>query len=484
MNRGAICALTILLVAGCGGAGLRSAAGAPAAQAGAVEEISKIALPSDRVAQELGDLRWGMFICWSFSTFSGREWTPTRDKDASYFRATGCDTDQWARTAKEAGMGYILFLTKHHDGFCLWDTDTTDKKVTNAPLGIDVLARLRASCDRYGIKLALYFSEGDWNWPGAVDGKGGRGGSNPDVKKAQLEELSSRYGPIAFYWMDHAIGNGGLGHRETVDWVHRFQPNCFVGFNHGQPAGRLCIRERGRPGPIGDAGASKYNKAAEKSHRGYLVAEFTYPILPRHKGGAQWFYSLPKHDELCHPAEKVHRDYVGALKHGNIFSIDVGPNYEGRLRDIDVKTLREVGNMIRNPPPAPPPSLSAGKRATASSTWSDPGYEPDKAFDDDEATRWGAAAGSRSGWLAVDLAGQTLVGRAVVMEIGYPRTREFVIEYKVGDEWKELARGTTIGRRKQVDFTPVRARHLRLRILKAVEVPTIEEFRLYPPPPR
>jgi len=71
-----------------------------------------------RRAEELKSLRWGMFVCWSFSTFSGKEWTPGVE-DVSFFRATGCDTDQWARTAKEAGMGYILFLPKHHDGFCL-----------------------------------------------------------------------------------------------------------------------------------------------------------------------------------------------------------------------------------------------------------------------------------------------------------------------------------------------------------------------------
>ena len=82
-----------------------------------------------------------MFICWSFSTFSGKEWTPGVT-DVSFFRATDCDTDQWARTAKEAGMGYILFLTKHHDDFCLWDTKTTDRKITKAPLGRDVLAEL------------------------------------------------------------------------------------------------------------------------------------------------------------------------------------------------------------------------------------------------------------------------------------------------------------------------------------------------------
>ena len=114
-------------------------------------------------AAQIADMKFGMFICWSFSTFSGQEWTPTEGKDASYFKATGCNTDQWCKVAKDAGMGYILFLTKHHDGFCLWDTKTTDKKVTNSPLKIDVLAKLRKSCDKYGIKLALYFSEGDWN---------------------------------------------------------------------------------------------------------------------------------------------------------------------------------------------------------------------------------------------------------------------------------------------------------------------------------
>ncbi len=318
------------------------------------------ALPDDVRAQQVKDLKFGMFICWSFSTFSGYEWT-RGVKDVSFFRATGCNTDQWCQVAKDAGMNYILFLTKHHDGFCLWDTDTTEWKVTNAPLGIDVMAKLRKSCDKYGIKLALYFSEGDWSWiEGEVpeDGliPGGkqwgnpiwRKGENAALKKAQLEELCTQYGPIEFFWMDHAQGLGGVDHAETAAWVRKFQPNCFVGFNHGEPAGRLCLRERGKPGPIGDANASKYNKDAETKYQGYLAAEFTYPILPEHQGGAQWFYSLPKHDALCLPPEKIYEDYLGAVKHGNIFSIDAGPDYAGRIRGIDAKTLKQVGEWIRS----------------------------------------------------------------------------------------------------------------------------------------
>ena len=291
-------------------------------------------------ADELKNLRWGMFICWSFSTFSGKEWTPGV-KDIATFKATGCDTDQWARTAKEAGMGYILFLTKHHDGFCLWDTKTTDRKVTKAPLGRDVLAELRKSCDKYGIKLALYFSEGEFK-----DNKDYHpGGYTPEMKKAQLKELLTEYGPVEYIWFDHAQTDGGLGHQETVEWCHHCQKGTLIGFNHGAPAGEVSLREVGKPGPLAKAGVGSYNAANEAKYK-YLLAEFTYPILPGHKGGAMWFYSLPIHDNLCRPAEKLYEDYVGAVKFGNIFSIDVGPNYEGKLREIDVQTLRKVGEMI------------------------------------------------------------------------------------------------------------------------------------------
>lgn len=306
--------------------------------------IDKEPVPDEERARQMKDMKFGMFICWSLSTFSGKEWTG-EELPVDFFRATKCDTDQWAKTAKEAGMNYIYLLTKHHDGFCLWDTKTTDFKVTNAPLGKDVLAMLRKSCDKYGIKLGIYFSEGDWNWPEATRGKGG--GYNPEVKKAQLKELLTEYGPIELIWFDHATGDGGLSHDETTRWVHQFQPNCFVGYNHGEPSGRLCLREMGTPGRLGDSEATKYNKEQEASYKGYLVAEFTYPLLPPHEGGATWFYSLPKHDNLCHPASKIYEDYRKAVEYENIFSVNIGPDYEGRIRNIDVKTLREVGQMIR-----------------------------------------------------------------------------------------------------------------------------------------
>jgi alpha-L-fucosidase len=320
---------------------------------------------SEARVKQLQDLRWGMFVCWSFSTFSGKEWTPGI-QDINFFAAKDCDTDQWARTAKEAGMGYILFLTKHHDGFCLWDTATTDRKVTKAPLGRDVLAELKKSCDKHGLKLALYFSEGEWRQPGGLDDpatpgekKPNQGGNNADLKKAQLKELLTRYGPVEYIWFDHAVGDGGLSHAETLAFCKALQPDCFIGFNHGDQKGAdIRLGEMGRPGPLDDhAAAGPHMRAAPSDS--YRIAEFTYPILPKHKGGANWFYSLPKHDLLCHPAEKLYADYLGAVKFGNIFALDVGPDYQGRLREIDVKTLRQVGGMIRAKAPIPDRAESA-----------------------------------------------------------------------------------------------------------------------------
>ncbi|MDR2774079.1 MAG: alpha-L-fucosidase [Tannerella sp.] len=305
---------------------------------------------SEKRVQELKNLRWGMFICWSFSTFSGKEWTTnvaTRTDYDKLFPATNVDTDQWAKTAKEAKMGYILFLTKHHDGFCLWDTKTTERKITNAPLGKDVLAELKKSCDKYGIKLALYFSEGDWTWKGAVDGKVYCGGNNPEVKKAQLKELLTNYGPIEYIWFDHAAGTGGLNHNETTEWCKKLQPNCFIGYNHGdQSTADIRLGEMGKPGSLDDNSSTPWNKVKDNKHN-WKVAEFTYPILPAHSGGAMWFYSLPKHDKLVYPATKLFDDYLGAVKYGNIFSINVGPDYNGKIRDIDVKILQEVGQKIQ-----------------------------------------------------------------------------------------------------------------------------------------
>jgi hypothetical protein len=171
------------------------------------------------------------------------------------------------------------------------------------------------------------------------------------MKKAQLKELLTQYGPIEYLWFDHAVGDGGLSHADTIAFCKSLQPGCFVGFNHGAQEGAdIRLGEMGKPGPLTDhAAAGPHMRDAPAST--YRLAEFTYPIQPRKPKGAMWFYSHPDNEGVCHSPEKLYRDYLGAVQYGNVFALDVGPNYEGKLREIDVRTLRTVGEWIRNPPP-------------------------------------------------------------------------------------------------------------------------------------
>ena len=280
--------------------------------------------------QALKNLHFGMFVCWSFSTFSNVEWT-RGVKQVDFFNPTGFDPDQWCVAAKDAGMKYILFLTKHHDGFCLWDTQTTERKVTKSPLQVDALKKMREACDRHGLKLALYFSEGDWTWP---DNK------NTEMKKAQLKELCTQYGPIEYFWLDIAQTDGGLDLAATVQWIKQFQPNCFAGSNGNRPGADLHIGEMGAGFALDDPAKAK----------GCRAAEFTYPIVGGRKEGlgyGRWFYTMPEWDSLVVPAAVIYQDYLDAVKFDNIFALDVAPDRAGKIRDIDLKTLHEVGEMIR-----------------------------------------------------------------------------------------------------------------------------------------
>jgi alpha-L-fucosidase len=301
---------------------------------------------------KMPDLHFGMFICWSLSTFSDEEWT-RGITNVSFFNPADANTDQWCKTAKDAGMDYILFLTKHHDGFCLWDTKTTSWKVTNSPWKKDVLASIKKSCEKYGLKLALYFSEADWTWiPKDLKPEGfvnkenyWHMGRSSELKKAQLKELCTQYGSIAYFWMDHAQSDGGLSHEATAAWVKQFQPDCMVGFNNGETAGDIRLGEMGKPGPLNNTeGGGPYNKVV---HKDFKKAEFTYPILGK---GGRWFYTSPANDTVCRTPEEIYEDYKGAIKYGNFFALDVGPGRDGKLRDIDVKTLTKVGEMIRKAP--------------------------------------------------------------------------------------------------------------------------------------
>jgi len=211
--------------------------------------------------------RFGMFIHWGASSVLGAgEWV-MNDRNIKvhdyhhlqdFFNPISFDAKAWVTTAKNAGMKYITFITRHHDGFSNWDTKYSDWKITNTPYGKDVLKDLSAECQRQGIKLYLYYSLLDWYrtdyqyWTGRTGqgtGRTERGNWNDYIQfmKNQLTELLTNYGPIAGVWFDGHWDQ--VAFNETtkkweggskVDWhypeiyslIHQLQPNALIGNNH------------------------------------------------------------------------------------------------------------------------------------------------------------------------------------------------------------------------------------------------------------
>ena len=162
-----------------------------------------------------------------------------------------------------------------------------------------------------------------------------------------------------------------------------------------------------------------------------------------------------------------------SLKDGKLVSLKVTP--ESREKDI----VNWLGKHPEWKPFTPPVPVSQGKPIIASSQFHNPGHDPAMANDGNPATRWSSSMEARSGWLAIDLGEEKRIERVLVSEIEWQETREFAIEIKIGNEWKEVARGMSIGNDRSVEFPTAAARQIRLNILKANMPININEFQVF-----
>lgn len=198
------------------------------------------------------DARFGMFIHWGPVSLTGREigWArgaqvPIAEYDQLYtkFNPTNFNADAWVKTAKDAGMKYIVLTTKHHDGFCLWDTRQTDFNIMRSPFSRDVVKELSDACKRAGIRFCTYYSTCDWHHPDfPLTSPGGsvkRDTYNLDryeqYLRAQVKELITQYGPLGLIWFDvpqHFDTKRGQG---VIDFVRSLQPDIIVNNRSGAP---------------------------------------------------------------------------------------------------------------------------------------------------------------------------------------------------------------------------------------------------------
>ena len=198
------------------------------------------------------DTRFGMFIHWGPVSLKGTEigWSrgdgvSIEEYDNLYkqFNPTKFNADEWVQIAKDAGMKYIVLTTKHHDGFCLWDTKQTDYNIMNSPFKRDVVKELAAACKTGKIGFGTYYSVCDWRHPdfplGSPAGMSRKPNPNLDRYEQylckQVEELIRNYGPLTTLWFDVPQEFNVERGTRVINWVRSLQTDIVINNRTGAP---------------------------------------------------------------------------------------------------------------------------------------------------------------------------------------------------------------------------------------------------------
>ena len=317
--------------------------------------------------QNFQDMKFGMFVHWGASSVLGNgEWVMNnrsiKVKNYSnllpFFNPQQFDAAKWVATAKNAGMKYIVFITRHHDGFSNWDTQFSDWKITKTPYGKDVLKMLATECKKQGIKLGLYYSLLDWyrdDYPYET-GRTGKGSgrtahSNYDsylqFMKNQLTELLTNYGEIMSVWFDghwdQTNPEGSADMSSRIDWryselyslIHQLQPQCMIGNNHHLSpfAGEdFQMFEKDLPGQ-------------NKTGLSFQKASESLPLETCETINGSWGYNITDNN---YKTSKELIDYlVKAAGLNTNFLLNVGPMPNGIIQPEFNDTLTVLGNWLQ-----------------------------------------------------------------------------------------------------------------------------------------
>jgi len=284
------------------------------------------------------DKRFGMFIHWGPVSLTAQEigWsrgaqTPIEVYDSLYkqFNPTNFNADEWVKVAQDAGMKYMVLTTKHHDGFCLWDTKLTDFNIMNSPFRRDVLMELSAACKKAGIALGTYYSTCDWHHPdfpftspgGQVKREKYDLDSYNRYLVGQISELVTNYGPLITIWNDVPQMFEGRG-VETIKLVRQLQPDITI---------------NNRTGDGGDYDTPEQQIGSFNLERPWESCM----TLSAHN---QWAWGGAK-DGVKSLAACLTMLISGAGGDGNIL-LNVGPRPDGKIDPEQAARLKEMGNWL------------------------------------------------------------------------------------------------------------------------------------------
>ena len=292
------------------------------------------------------DSKFGLFIHWGPSSIAGVEiiWArqthpfdhegrlekiPDEVYDALYkqFNPVDFDADFIVRTAKEAGMKYIVFTAKHHDGFANWHTKLSDYNIANTPFKRDICKELADAIHKHGLKLGWYYSTRDWYHPDYLVGDNSK---YNDFYHGQIRELLTNYGEVAVLWFDHVAGKwSDYRFQELFDMVYDLQPAIII---NNRAAKFIRRREAGEPSPE-IAALTRGDYDTPEGKVGVFHKEFPWetcmPMSRGPDGRGGWSYcpeAITASFEKC--AQMLAACVTGC---GNML-LNIGPMASGTLR--------------------------------------------------------------------------------------------------------------------------------------------------------
>lgn len=315
--------------------------------------------------------KYGMFLHFGINTFHDMEWTDG-SKPASSYQPESIDAEQWVKTAKEAGMKYVILITKHHDGFCLWDSRFTEYDVANSGNTTNVVEAVAKACKKYDIGLGLYYSL----WDRSANGNDYTNENHPlHYRKDslldkryntyiinQLNELidiTEKYTPVVEFWFDGAWAkeNYRWPLKEIYQTIKSREPDCQISTNWtiGLPENpdyhAVLPKDQKEGYPIryfpsdfrlGDPFLPADNdpKVFTHDHKPYYMPwESTVCISKR------WFFNTT--DTIFKSVDELENLYHIATAQDNILILNCPPNRKGKIRDKDVEILKELKNRLQ-----------------------------------------------------------------------------------------------------------------------------------------
>ncbi len=308
------------------------------------------------------EARFGLYIHWGLYAIPAGEWkgqtnhaewilTTAQIPVSEYerflqrFNPVKFDADVWVKMAKDAGMKYIVITSKHHDGFCLFDSKYTDYDVMSTPFKRDIMKELADACRREGIKMCWYHSIMDWHHPDYLPRRGweDRPAEGADFDRYvkhlhnQVEELLTNYGDIGVMWFDgewEATWNHEYG-QALYELCRKLQPNVIV--NNRVDKGRGGMAGLTAPGGfLGDFGTPEQ----EVPQTGLPAVDWESCItMNRHWG-------FNKFDTDFKSTETLIRMLVDIASKGGNFLLNVGPTAEGEFPQESVERLKAMGEWM------------------------------------------------------------------------------------------------------------------------------------------